>query len=112
MKVRFEVFLLKPARDFVKDLNVKSRRKVLYSLKKSALQNDPRLFKKLTSNVWEFWIRTPSGHVRMLAFFDPHSGAVVVCTHGFMKKTAKVPKTEIQRAEALRKKYIEDNESL
>lgn len=112
MKTRFEVLLLKSARDFLKELDVKSRRKVLYILKKSSIQNDPRLFKKLNANIWEFRTRVQNGHLRMLSFYDTRTSALVVCTHGFFKKTSKVPRTELERAEAIRKRYLKENEDL
>ena len=44
---------------------------------------------------------------RLLAFWDEQEKRLVVATHGFVKKTWKVPQKEIARAEALRKKYYE-----
>ena len=112
MKARFDILLLKPARDFLMELDEKSRKMVFYILKKSSIQNDPRLFKKLNANIWEFRIRTLRGQIRMLAFFDSRSGALVVCTHGFLKKVSKVPSVELLRAENMRKQYFLENESI
>ncbi|MBO4996332.1 MAG: type II toxin-antitoxin system RelE/ParE family toxin [Muribaculaceae bacterium] len=43
---------------------------------------------------------------RLLAFWDNEAGSLVVATHGFIKKTWKVPQNEIDMAEALRKEYF------
>ncbi|MFH1977346.1 MAG: type II toxin-antitoxin system RelE/ParE family toxin [Pseudomonadota bacterium] len=41
---------------------------------------------------------------RIFCFFDTHS--VVILTHGFIKKTQKTPKQEIERAETYRKDFL------
>ena len=42
---------------------------------------------------------------RLLAFWDRERRALIIATHGFVKKTWKVPKREIDRAEAIMKQY-------
>ncbi|HRB80372.1 MAG TPA: type II toxin-antitoxin system RelE/ParE family toxin, partial [Niabella sp.] len=44
------------------------------------------------------------------AFWDKtdKTDTVVISTHGLIKKTDKIPKSEIDRAEKLRKKYFND----
>ena len=44
---------------------------------------------------------------RLLSFFDKEARALIVTTHGFLKKTQKTPAKEIERAEAIRKEYYE-----
>jgi len=39
----------------------------------------------------------------------PRTGKVVVLTHGFIKKTQKTPKQEIERAEKYRLDYLRRN---
>ena len=41
-----------------------------------------------------------------MAFWDLGQNSLIVCTHGFIKKTTKTPKSEIKKAEALRTNYI------
>lgn len=43
---------------------------------------------------------------RFFAFWDTELEALVVATHGTVKKTQKTPKKEIERAEAIRKIYF------
>jgi phage-related protein len=42
-----------------------------------------------------------------LAFWDKTETILVLATHGFVKKTGKTPKSEIKRAEDIRKQYFE-----
>ena len=70
---------------------------------------DKELFKKLeNSEIWEF--RTLYGGIcyRLFAFWDTEIEALVVATHGIVKKTQKTPKKEIEKAERLRKEYFND----
>ena len=47
---------------------------------------------------------------RLLAFGDKDTQRLVIATHGMVKKTWKIPTKEIDRAEALRKKYYESKD--
>lgn len=44
---------------------------------------------------------------RLLAFWDTESETLVVVAHGFVKKTQKTPKREIERADGIRKRYFD-----
>jgi phage-related protein len=44
------------------------------------------------------------GGVRIIAFWD--AKRMIICTHGFMKKSQKTPKPEIEKAETGRKAYF------
>ena len=47
---------------------------------------------------------------RLLAFWDKEdkNETLVISTHGFVKKTSKVPKAQIKKAEELRKDYFDN----
>jgi phage-related protein len=64
-------------------------------------------FKKLvsTEEIWECRIQRGSNAYRIFCFFD--GNAVVVLTHGLIKKTRKTPVREIERAEAYRRDYLQ-----
>lgn len=64
-------------------------------------------FKKLvgTEEIWECRIQFGSNAYRIFCFFVDNS--VVVLTHGFIKKSQKTPKSEIEKAEAYRKDFLE-----
>ena len=100
---------MEPAMDFLDDLDDKTREKVLFNIWKSRETNDPELFKKLTNEIWEFRTRYKGKQIRLLAFWDKmkYTKTLVIATHGFQKKTHKVPKMQIDRAIELRRLYYE-----
>ena len=48
--------------------------------------------------------------IRLLAFWDKRSNidTLVIATNGFIKKTQKTPKKEINKAEQIRKEYFNE----
>lgn len=67
MKSRFNVILLEPVREFLKELDKKARNKVLFNIDKTKVLNDPELFKKLTEHIWEFRTKYKNIQIRLLA---------------------------------------------
>lgn len=108
MKPKFEIELLPEAIAFLEDLNEKTREKIYYNMKKSQFVNDPELLKKLNEFVWEFRTLYKGKAYRLFSFWDKIDGrdALVVATHGILKKTQKTPAKEIQKAEEIRKQYL------
>ena len=107
---RFEIVFLEDARDFLARIDDKSRYKILFNIDKARITNDPVLFKKLDTDIWEFRTRQNKQHYRLLAFWDKrdNKNTLVVCTHGFIKESTKVPRSEIQRAKQLMKSYFDN----
>lgn len=89
-------------------LDIKSVKKILYNIDLAEQTNDSRLFKKLTNDIWEFRTRFSGRQIRLLAFWDKSNGkkALVISTHGFLKKSDKVAAKEINRAVRLREEYF------
>ena len=106
MKKNFEVLLSDEAKAFIKSLDIKLQKKVAYNIQKSREVNDTRLLKKLTDEIWEFRTRFDKQQIRLLAFWDPNIKSLIICTHWFVKKTQKTPKSEINKALDFRKKYL------
>ena len=107
---QFDVFFMDDASEFLKNLPNQPRKKIYYNITKVAGGiKDGDLFKKLdgSDDFWEFRTLFNGIHYRLLAFWDAKKKRLVVATHGFVKKTWKVPAKEIARAEALRKEYYE-----
>ena len=105
----FEIIFLEQAREFIMSLPMAAREKINYNLLKVASGiKDKELFKKLdgSSDIWEFRTLFSDSQCRLLSFWDKDTRQLVV-THGIVKKTWKVPKKEIAKAEALMKKYYE-----
>ena len=97
-------------KEFFDSLADAPREKIIYNVNKVAGGLiDSELFKKLdgSNDIWEFRTLYNGMQYRLLAFWDEDEKRLVVATHGFVKKTWKVPSKEIARAEALRKKYYE-----
>ena len=55
-----------------------------------------------TDGVYEF---KTTGGLRLLCFWD--DGKLIVCTHGYLKSSQKTPKSQIQRAERIKRDYFE-----
>lgn len=110
MEKLFEIIFLDEAFDFLKKQEKKYYEKILFNIRKAQTQNDPTLFKKLNSEIWEFRTLYNGLQFRFLAFWDKTSSikTLVVSTHGFVKKSSKVPDNEIQKAEKIRLKYFEN----
>lgn len=106
---KLNVFLLEEARMFIGSLPEKAQKKVTYNLLKvEGGEIDKELFKKLeNSEIWEFRTLFNGNCYRLFAFWDTEIEALVVATHGIIKKTQKTPKKEITKAEAIRKEYFE-----
>jgi phage-related protein len=105
----FQTRFLEQAKDFIAGLDPKAARKLFYNIDLAEQTNDPRLFKKLRDDIWEFRVRHGSNQIRLLAFWDKtdSQNTLVFATHGFIKKVDKVPDNEIERAKNIRKKYFE-----
>lgn len=109
MNKNFEVIFLEQALEFLDNLDLKVRLKIYYNLDKAKLSLDPKLFKKLTDEIWEFRTKYSGLQYRFFAFWDrkENTKTLVISTHGIVKKTDKVPKSEIEKADRIRKTYFE-----
>ena len=109
MKHKFDVILLGEVWDLLDSLDEKSKDKILYNIDKAKYVNDPELFKKLDDLIWEFRTKYQKSQYRLFSFWDKTDTAktLVVATHGIIKKTDKIPKTEIDKAKAIMKQYFE-----
>ena len=106
---RFEVIFLTEAREFLLELDEKSRDKIIFNIDKAKIKTDNELFKKLKDEIWEFRTLFNKTHYRIFAFWDKEDKqeTLVLTTHGIIKKTDKTPEKEINKAEHIRLKYFE-----
>ena len=90
-------------------LDQKAKEKIYYNLDKAKIGLDPKLFKKLTDDIWEFRTKYGGLQYRLFAFWDRTGKAetFVISTHGMVKKTDKVPKSELRKANQIRLAYFE-----
>jgi hypothetical protein len=71
--------------------------------RRGQLRNEQK-FKHLTGSDQIFEFKTTRG-LRLFCFFD--EGAVILCTHGIIKKGRKTPPGEIAHAENWKRRYFE-----
>ena len=101
--VYFKTKFLKEAEEFLASLDSKSARKLIYNIDLAEQTNDPRIFKKVQGEIWEFRSRYLGSQHRLFAFWDKSDNAniLVFATHGIIKKSQKLPMKEINKAEEI-----------
>lgn len=69
-----------------------------------------KYFKHITDSDGLFEIRVEYGseHYRVFSFFD--EGKLIILVNGFQKKSGKTPKSEIEKAERLKKQYFNEKD--
>ena len=101
----------KPFEEFILSLAVNERAKIFETinyfleLKNNNLPIKESLFKNLEEGIFELRTFLSDKVARTLYFYQ--RGAKIIITHGFIKKTQKTPRREIERAIDLRNKYNE-----
>ena len=110
----FETKFLEEAKEFIAELDPKTIKKIFYNIDLAEQTNDPKLFKKLQNEIWEFRTKFAGIQIRLLAFWDKSNNkeTLVIATHGFIKKVDKVPANEIERAERLRLNYFNNQNKI
>jgi phage-related protein len=106
----YAYLFLEEAEEFISELDLKMIKKIFYNIDLAEQTNDPKLFKKLQNDIWEFRTKYAGIQIRLLAFWDKtdNKKTLVLATHGLIKKIDKVPANEIDRAARLRVKYFEN----
>lgn len=109
-KYHFRVEFLEDAKQFLDGLDEKSRDKIYYNIWKARITNDKKLFKKLQDEIWELRTKFAKTQYRLFAFWDKtdNQHTVVISTHGLIKKTGKIPKGEIEKAQRLMEQYFNE----
>lgn len=67
---RFKTIFLEEANEFFNNLDEKTKTKILFNIDKAEQTNDPRLFKKLTVDIWEMRSKYENLQYRLFAFWD------------------------------------------
>ena len=96
-----------PVEEFLDSLTVKHRQKIawVFELIRELPFVSRQYLKKLqgTDDIWEVRIDSGNDTFRLLGFYD--HGNLVVLTNGFVKKTDRTPRKEIDLAESRKKDY-------
>lgn len=106
---QYKVLVNKTVEKFIDSLPLAAQKKVAENIKriKGGIM-DSEIFKKLgDTGIWE--IRTLSNKltIRIFAFWDTRKEALIITTHGLLKKTQKTPPNEMKKAQQIRNKYFE-----
>jgi phage-related protein len=91
--------------DSLEQTNTNEHTGILALLARSAENGTPKNIEKcrhLSDEIYEFKHK----HIRLLFFHQP--GHIIICTHGVWKQGQKTRKREIEKAKALRKRYLEE----
>lgn len=110
MVKRFETKLLEEAFEFIQKQDLKARKKIFQNIRRAEQDSNPKFFKKLTGEIWEFRTLYSGIQYRLLAFWDKEdkNETLVFATHGIIKKTSKVDKKEIDKADKIRINYLKN----
>ncbi len=105
---RFETKLLEETFEFIQNQNLKARKKILQNIRRAEQNTDSKFFKKINSEIWEFRTLYEGIQYRLLAFWDKEdkNETLVIATHGIVKKTSKVDRKEIEKADRIRTVYL------
>ncbi len=98
----------KPAKDFLLGLDIKMRAKLmglLDILEESGNQLREPYSKHLEDGIFELRGKVGNNISRVLYFF--YIGNKIILTNGFVKKTQKTPKRELELAKQYRKDFLE-----
>jgi len=109
MTEKFRVQFLEEAATFLDKLDEKARDKIIYNIHKARVTNERDLFKKLKGEIWEFRTLFNKTHYRLFAFWDKteKTDTIVISTHGLIKKTDKIPQSDLEKAKKLRNLYFD-----
>jgi phage-related protein len=97
-----------PVEDFIYSLPNKLQAKTIMEidlLEQYGNELGGKYTKHLDDGIFELRIKVSTDITRVLYFF--HIGKKIVLTNGFVKKTQKTPKSEIDTAKKYRKDYLE-----
>ncbi|MBQ6746024.1 MAG: type II toxin-antitoxin system RelE/ParE family toxin [Bacteroidaceae bacterium] len=109
-KIRDIIFYKTYFKEFYIQLDENARTKINYVLK--LIQTQERIpikffkFIEGSKGLYEIRVKVETNIYRVFCCYD--KGSIVVLFNGFVKKTQKTPKSEIEKAEAIMKEYFEN----
>ena len=97
--------------EFYEEQTDKVKRKILWTLKViEELDRIPEVYLKRlknTTGLYEIRVQVGNNIFRVFCFFESDN---LIVGHGFQKKTQKIPKQQIERAEQIKRDYYESKE--
>ena len=99
---------MEEAFELIQKQDLKVRNKIFQNIRRAEQNADPKFFKKLSGDIREFRTLYFGIQYRLLAFWDKEdkNETLVLATHGIIKKTSKVDKKEIEKADKIRVNYL------
>ena len=101
----FKTEFFPEVREFFKSIDNKAVDKIFWNLDIAERTNDPRLFKKLSGDIWEFRTQYRNLQYRLLAFWDKTNTTetLVIATHASLRRQIKCRKKKLIRQTPLEK---------
>jgi phage-related protein len=96
-----------PVKEFIEALNLKERAKVARTidlLEEFGINLGMPCAEHLEGDIWELRARLSKSRYRIIYFLD--TGKVFIMLHGFVKKTQKISKNELEIAKKRLRDYI------
>ncbi len=95
---------------FYNKQTLKVQNKILWTLKiLEEIEIIPKIYLKYlknTTGLYEIRVKVGNNIYRIFCFFDKDN--IIVIGHGFQKKSNKIPKQQIEKAEKIKKQYYEE----
>lgn len=107
----FEIEFLREALEYLNEIPIKAKAKILFNMGMAKSKKDPKMFKPLQDGIWYFRAQHLGIHYRIFAFWDKTNkiDTLVIATQGIIKKSDKPEKSEILKVKAIKDKYFESN---
>jgi phage-related protein len=96
-----------PTAEFLDSLSNEEKvfiKRLIQRLEEYGTELDRPYVASLRDHIWELRKKTHQGNIRLLYFF--FDGNKFIITHGFKKKSSKVPDNEIMKAVEYRNEYF------
>ncbi|RNI27656.1 type II toxin-antitoxin system RelE/ParE family toxin [Rufibacter immobilis] len=109
LRIEFE----EDAEEFLDALPEKTRLKFILCFRRVSAGEKGRFFTKLSGykNLWEFRVEADKTWYRLFAFYSETEKSLIICTNGFTKQKNKTPKSQINKAIALKDSYHNKDDS-
>ena len=108
--MRYEVLLLEPAQMFIAELSVKLKAKTVRTIDLLAdfgpLLSMPHSRKLTGHDLWELRVKQGSDICRLFYFY--HQDSIYVVTSGYLKKTDRTSRREIDRAQRVKEQFLSE----
>lgn len=103
------------AEEYLAKVNTKMQQKIVRDIQKTEIGIKGKWYKKLAGSdgIFEFKESDHQFWYRILAFWDKtgKEETLILCTHGFNKKSDKTPPKEIKQAERIKNQYFENKKN-